>query len=86
MFYPQSATMIFQPEQFSFPKFTLPAQLTPLLLSATGNAYRLQFVLMAIQVAGEPHTQLSSIHPIVFAPPLQIQAHGRGHNRVRSGL
>jgi hypothetical protein len=72
MFDPQSATMIFQPSQFSFPKFTLPPQFTTLSLSPTGNAYRLQFVPMPIQVAREPHTQLPAIQPIVLSPPLKI--------------
>jgi hypothetical protein len=40
---------------------------------------------MPIQIARQPHAQLSPIHPIVLSPPFQVQSHRPADNAVRSG-
>src|SRR5260370_28366286 len=86
MFDGQSAAVIFQPPHLFFPKFPLSPQLAPLLLSPARNADWLQLISVSVQITREPHAQLSRIHPIVLASPLQVETHWSSDNGVCSSV
>lgn len=58
--------------------------LEPLPLGRRRDADGPQLVRVASQVPGQPHAQLPRVQPVVLAPPLGTEPHGRGDQRHRS--
>jgi hypothetical protein len=74
----------FSSRRSPLPELALPAQFAPLLLLGFGNANGL-LVGVAVEMTRQAHAQFPRIEPIILAPPLGREPHGRGHDRVRAG-
>src|SRR5208282_3592656 len=70
----QGPAVAFELAHLLVPELALAAQFPALLFGHAGDADGGQFVLLPVEITGEPQAELAGIQPVGFTPALGIQA------------